>query len=204
MHAPKTFILTSVLALFSTTSAAPAPAETTTTAGCSALTIVYSTVEKPFALTALPDDSIFSWSVFLRSTSASQVVEPYISLVKLPLPSFRLTNGTLTTGGADSLEFPAFFGPTIDIFPPVLQPLQFGGPSSTPAEFYVKPSCDVEDNGYLELRATQRKFHHFTHFYGGKFVMNGWFSLILTLLPNSARCSETRWKPEHPGKARSL
>ena len=155
MHAPKTFLIASFLALFSITTAAPAPADDVP-GDCIVPAIAFTTIEEPFSLTALIDKPIDQWWVQLQSPSADRETEPFITRAKIAPSYFRLTNGTLTAGGADHNEFPAYFGPTIAIFPPVLEPLQFGGFAS-PEDFFAGYACDAKGKIYLELRTNERK-----------------------------------------------
>jgi hypothetical protein len=175
MHAPNTLFLTSILALlFSTITAAPAPAVPEI---CVVRPIAFSTIASPFTLSALTltaedpnNNNNIEWPVQLDPPSATRTTEPFISRTKIAQPLFRLTNGNLTTGGTDHDQFAAYFGPTIQIFPPVLQPVQFGGISSASPGFSAVFNCDAEGNTFLELRTFQRKF--FFKFLNSKFSLS--------------------------------
>ncbi len=157
MHAPKTFFLTSILALFSTTIAAPAPA---VPEPCLIPAIVRSTIKSPFTLSAFTDEpNDIEWAVQLDPPSTTQATRPFISRSKIAQPIFRLTDGKLTTGGPNDDQFAAYFGPTLTIFPNPLQPLFFGGSNQPrPLEFEAVITCDAERNVYTKLRTTRRKF----------------------------------------------
>lgn len=148
MHASSTILLTSVVALFSTTiSAVPA---------CVVPQVLFSTLDKPFTLTATGPNSV--WSVLLPTPSVKKETAPYISHTKIAPPVFRLTGGNLTTVGANGKTFPAHFGFTIDIFPPVLQPIFFGGDNEAYSGFFAGYACDNKSGKtYLQLRAGERE-----------------------------------------------
>jgi hypothetical protein len=119
----------------------------------------------------------------LPPPSATREAQPYISRTRIAQPIFRLTNGRLTTGGDDHEQYPARFGPTILSFPPVLQPVYFGGPSSAAEEFSAGYACDAEGNQYLKLTTTQRKFHDLLIY----FMVHSYrwlVSLVLTRSPS--------------------
>lgn len=148
MHASSTILLTSVVALFSIPiSAVPA---------CIVPQIAFETLDKPFTLTAIGPNSV--WSVLLPTPSVKKETAPYISHSKIAQPVFRLTEGNLTTVGAKGQTFPAHFGVTIEIFPPVLQPIFFGGVNDAYTGFFAGYACDNESGKtYLQLRAGERE-----------------------------------------------
>ena len=156
MQGPTTFLLTSLLSLLSLTASAPADPAPTPATACAVPEIAFATIEKPFTLTALVDKPVSDWFVLLNPPTAQTAQQPYISHTKIAPPVFRLTNGKLTTGGPKNDKFPAGFGPTIAIFPPVLQPLLFGGGES-PADFFAGYACDASGKRYRELRTNKRK-----------------------------------------------
>ncbi|MCJ1264080.1 hypothetical protein MMC22_003951 [Lobaria immixta] len=146
MHAPSTIFLTSLLAFFSTTvSAAPS---------CIVPQIAFETLDKPFTLTAIAPKS--DWWVLLKTPSATKETQPYISHTRIAPPQFRLTGGNLTTVGDNGKKFPAHFGPTIAIFPPVLQPILFGGDSEADSRYFAGYACDSQGKSYLQLRNSER------------------------------------------------
>lgn len=171
MRAPTALLLlTSILALFSSSVSTPTDPALEPRAPpkvCAVPLITFETLEKPFRLDALvPKKGGGSFYVLLPPPSKKTPTQPYISLTKPVPPLFRLTKGILTTGGADYKKFPAYFGATVLIFPPVLQPLFFGS-TNHPARFAAEYSCDEEGKLYLELRAIEpreRKAYRFCTF----------------------------------------
>ena len=148
MHVPSTILLASLLTLFSTTvSGAPS---------CVVPEIAFETLEKPFTLTALAPKS--SWWVLLKTPSRTTETQPFLSHTKIAPPLFRLTEGNLTTVGANGQTFPAHFGPTIEIFPPVLVPIFFGGDSEADTTYYGGYACDSQGKTYLQLRGSLREW----------------------------------------------
>ena len=147
MHAPSTILLTSLLAVFSSTVAA-APS-------CIVPLVLFNTIAKPFTLSAIAPKS--TWFVLLPTPSATEETQPYISHTKIAAPVFHLTNGTLTTTGAEGKTYSAHFGPTIAIFPPVLQPIFFGGVDDAYTGFFAGYACDNQGKTYLQLRAGERE-----------------------------------------------
>ena len=148
MHVPTTVLFASLLALFSTTvSAAPS---------CVVPAIAFETLEKPFSLTALAPES--SWWVLLKTPSRTTETQPFLSHTKIVPPLFRLTKGNLTTVGANGETFPAHFGPTIQIFPPVLVPILFGGEDEADSSYFGGYACDSEGKQYLQLRGSLREW----------------------------------------------
>lgn len=147
MHVPSV-VLASVLALVSTTvHAAPS---------CVVPAIAIETLQKPFTLTALTPKS--SWFVLLKTPSSTEETQPYLSHTKIAPPLFRLTKGKLTTVGADGQTFPAHYGPVIEIFPPPLSPIVFGGDSVADGNYYGGYSCDEQGKTYLKLFSGLRKW----------------------------------------------
>lgn len=147
MHTPTAILLTSLLTLFSPISAVPA---------CVVPDVAVTTLNKPFTLTAIDPKS--SWSVLLQTPSATKETQPYISHTKIAPALFRLTDGNLTTVGAKGQTFSAHFGPTIDIFPPVLQPLQFGGDDEAELKFHGAYGCDsLTGKTVLKLSTSERE-----------------------------------------------
>lgn len=164
-------VLASFIALAKLVSSAPAdatsiapPASTSTstsTAGCIVPLVIFSTIDKPFILSALTLDSI-PWPVQLDPPSKTVETSPFISRTKIAQPLFRLTGGNLTTiGRGNAIDnettrqnaFPAYFGPKIQIFPPVPDPLFFGAFGDAYSGFSAGYSCDKDGKIYLELRA---------------------------------------------------
>ncbi|MCJ1464594.1 hypothetical protein MMC07_003207 [Pseudocyphellaria aurata] len=145
MHVPLSILLSSLLACFSTIVAA-VPA-------CVVPQIAILTLKKPFTLTALAPKS--SWSVLLPTPSTTNETQPYISHTRIAQPVFRLTEGKLTTVGAKGKTFSAHFGFTIEIFPPVLKPILFGGVGIEPyTGFFAGYACDIASGKtYLRLTA---------------------------------------------------
>lgn len=160
MHPPTALFLTSLLALFSPSFSAPQDTAAAPLAprSCVVPAIAFTTIDKPFSLSALVlNPGSIPFAVLLPQPSAQTATQPYISRSKIAPPLFRLTNGNLTTGGANYLKFPGYFGPTIAIFPPVLQPLLFGGGETDHPNFFAGYACDAEGKQYLELRTFERK-----------------------------------------------
>lgn len=173
MHT-KTVFASSLIALAKLVSSAPAdatsiapPASTSTstsTADCIVPLVLFSTIEKPFTLSALTPDSI-PWPVQLDPPSKTVVTSPFISRTRIAQPFFRLTGGNLTTIGRGNTNdnekprkkaFPAYFGPKIEIFPPVPDPLLFGALHDAYSGFEAVYNCDKDGKSYLELRAGRR------------------------------------------------
>lgn len=142
------------------TSIPPPPASTSTASTCIVPLVLLLTIDKPFTLSALTPDPI-PWPVQLNPPSQTVETRPFISRTKIAQPLFRLTGGNLTTigrGGNTSDDektqkgFPAYFGPKIQIFPPVPDPLFFGAFGAY-SGFQAGYSCDKDGKIYLELRA---------------------------------------------------
>lgn len=151
LYIPSLLALTGLLTL---TAAAPASEKGPE---CIVPAVYYSTLENPFSLDALVPASSTptqqdSWFILLDPRDPTKKVQsaPVLSHTKIAPPSFRLDNGTLLTvdGG-----FPARLSPTIQIFPPVLQPFVFGGPfpSNSEAKFGAIYSCDSTGRPFLKL-----------------------------------------------------
>lgn len=165
-------VFASLIALAKLVSSAPADAtsipppaasaSTSNPANCIVPLVIFSTIDKPFTLSALTldDKSSIPWAVLLKSPSNTVETRPFISRTKIAQPLFRLTGGNLTTIGASADEesqkgsvFPAYFGPKIQIFPPVPDPLLFGVFQDPYSGFGAGYSCDKDGKAYLELRA---------------------------------------------------
>lgn len=161
-------VFASLIALAKLVSSAPAdatsippPASTGTAGTCIVPLVLFTTIDKPFTLSALTLDSI-PWPVQLDPPSKTVETSPFISRTKIAQPFFRLTGGNLTTIGRGNTSddektqkkaFPAYFGPKIQIFPPVEDPLLFGAFQDAYSGFQAGYSCDKDGKAYLELRA---------------------------------------------------
>lgn len=160
-------IFASLIALAKVVSSAPAdatsipPPASTSTANCIVPLIFFTTINKPFTLSALTPDSI-PWPVQLDPPSKTVETRPFISRTRIAQPLFHLTGGNLTTIGRGTTgdgeknqkkPFPAYFGPKIEIFPPVPDPLIFGAFQDAYSGFGAGYSCDKDGKIYLELRA---------------------------------------------------
>lgn len=175
MYGSKALLLSALVALLSVTTAAPAPAANTTedaslSGGCIVPEIAFNTINEPFTLTAVTNKPADALSVILPAFSAKKAGQPFITRTRIAQPLFRLTDGKLTTGGPKYKKFPAYFGPTILIFPPVLQPLLFGGVDTTDTtgtEFFAGYTCDAQGKIYLELRTIERKSPSSSNSYAG-------------------------------------
>ena len=136
------------------------PPVSTSTASCIVPLVLFTTLNKPFTLSALTPDPI-AWPVQLDPPSKTIETQPFISRTKIAQPLFRLTGGNLTTlgrGTSDSEKiqrniFPAYFGPKIQIFPPVPDPIFFGAQQDPYSGFQAGYSCNKDGKAYLELRA---------------------------------------------------
>lgn len=158
-------VLASIIAVAKLVSSAPADPTSTPSpvansdSSCVVPLVLFTGLDKSFTLSALtPDPS--TWPVQLDTPSKTVETQPYISRTKIAQPLFRLTGGNLTTigRGIDSEEnwknaFSAYFGPKIQIFPPVPDPIFFGGPYGEYSGFQAGYNCDQDGNVYLELRA---------------------------------------------------
>lgn len=172
-------VFASLIALAKLVSSAPAdatsiaPAASTLTAAaasCIVPQVIYSSLDKPFTLSALTANSI-PWPVQLDPPSNTVDTSPFISRTRIAQPFFRLTGGNLTTIGrgytspdeqTPNKAFPAYFGPKILIFPPVPDPLLFGASQVAYSGFGAGYACDKDGKGYLELRAGTCFYEIFT------------------------------------------
>ena len=159
MHTSSALLLTSLLALFSPIASAPAdPSATPGSKGCIVPEIAFISLDKPFTLQALVlKAGSIPFPVQLPQPSVQTATQPYISRTKIAQPLFRLTGGNLTTGGANHKKFPAYFGPKIKIFPPVLDSILFGGGDTNAQQFFAGYACDANNVQYLELRTNERR-----------------------------------------------
>ena len=159
-------VLASLITLAKLVSSAPAdptsvPRPVSTSTSCIIPLIIVTTIGEPFTLSALTPGFV-SWPVQLDPPSETTETTPFISRqTRIPQPLFRLTGGNLTTigrGASDSEEyqreaFPAYFGPKIQIFPPVPDPIFFGTFQDAYTGFQAGYSCGKDGKAYLELRA---------------------------------------------------
>lgn len=122
---------------------------------CIFAAIVYDTIEGPFSLTAL-NNTIPPWAgwVFLRSNSANEPPEPYITPARPEPPYFTLNKGVLKTSQPGN-EVSAHFAPSSGSGG--FERFFLGGSGSEkPSEFAIKLSCDAEGNPYNELLAGEQ------------------------------------------------
>ena len=159
-------VLVSLITLAKLISSAPAGPTSipspvsTSTSSCIVSKDLLKTLDKPFTLTALTP-GLIQWPVQLDPPSKTTQTQPYISRTKIAPALFRLTGGNLTTigrGAGDSKEnrenaFPAYFGPVIQIFPPVPDPIFFGAFQYATSGFQVGNNCGKDGKAYFELRA---------------------------------------------------
>ncbi|MCJ1342886.1 hypothetical protein MMC31_001075 [Peltigera leucophlebia] len=141
--------------------AIPAPASTSTSnASCVVPLVLFTTLNKPFTLSALAP-GVIPWPVQLDQPSNTVETQLFISRTRIAQPLFRLTGGKLTTIGRGEGNwknaFPAYFGFKILIFPPVPDPIFFGGQHDGYSGFQAGYRCDNDGKVYLELRAAQEQ-----------------------------------------------
>ncbi|MCJ1345845.1 hypothetical protein MMC31_004054, partial [Peltigera leucophlebia] len=157
-------ILSSLLVVAKLVSSAPAdptsiPAPlSTSTASCIVPPVIFTTIDEPFTLSAL-NPGIIPWPVQLDTPSKTVETQLFISRTKIAPRQFRLVEGNLTTigeGGEDG-AFSAHFGFKIQIFPPVPDPIYFGGQDDAYSGFQAGYTCDQDGKVYLELRAAQEQ-----------------------------------------------
>lgn len=141
----------------------PTPPPSTTDASCIVPLVILTTLDKPFTLSAsatLNTGLVVVpswWPVQLDPPSNTVETQLFISQTRIAPPQFRLTGGILTTigrGGIDRTNaFSAHFGFKIQIFPPVPDPIYFGGPDDGYSGFQAGYACGHDGKAYLELRA---------------------------------------------------
>ena len=117
--------------------------------------IYFTSLPKDFTLSVLvpgPSTSTnqASWPLQLSPPNPSKSVTsiPVISRNKIASPTFRLVNQTLVTADGG---FPAILSPSLAIFPPPPQGIEFGGPGETEAQFGAVYSCDNTGQRYIKL-----------------------------------------------------
>ncbi len=127
---------------------------------CAVPLILFTSLEKPFTLSALipgKSTSTSQASIPVRITPFSPTEEtfsrPIISLALIVPTTFKLQDEKLIVEG-----FEAELLPTNPIFPPPLQSFVFGGNQPTgPVNFSAGYSCDSTGNVFLELLVDQGK-----------------------------------------------
>jgi hypothetical protein len=151
-------IAPALVALF-ISSAAAAP-QSEVEPGCFVPLVLFTSLEKPFTLSALipgQSTSTSQASIPVRITPFSPTEEtssrPIISRALIARTVFKLQDEKLIAQG-----FEAELLPINKIFPPPLQGFVFGGKQATgPANFTAGYACDNTGNAFLELLVDQGK-----------------------------------------------
>lgn len=165
MYASGSLLLGTLFAALSVTNAAP-PSVPFNSSGlrgipppCNANAIAEKTLPYAFTLSALYQDSPLPWSVVFQSPRSSKGEIPIITRTNAEKPIFRLIEGQLTTGGQNSDELQAFFGPAPPVFPPYPDELFFdtkGSGDGYDLENVAVNRCDVNGTPYVGLRNYER------------------------------------------------
>jgi hypothetical protein len=118
---------------------------------CVVPAVLYTSLEKPFTLSALtPKNEQFSVVPEPADPSKETASKPIITRRQELVPTlFSLKDGKLIRK-----DFNAEFLPILKIFPPRLIAFVWGGQSPrSPANFTAAYACDAEGQQFLELRA---------------------------------------------------
>ena len=157
MHAPRSFLLTPLLALLALTpsiAATPTPKGSEKRSCPFTILPVDDTIDGTFTLTAISDTlPLQSWWVAIGRPSAQTPKSPFLTRTKIAPSLFTLTGGSLNTTGSNGVSYPARFVPTVGLEP--FQQLVFGG-SGDPTYAYSTISCDATETGYTQLILPER------------------------------------------------